>query len=392
MVGVFQPMEISTHHKSTAHLAVDLNPELICIFWVAITSQLNNIIFMAERMYHTNSYNFSSVPFHSSCSIIVFVRATHPSDSSFTGNLGGKETKQANHGPKFLSSKYIFLLSCELFSPSIFLYFYFSHHIIDCSQIQYKCTLWFSVYITFFQWVIFCAYIFALYLILSLSWEELFCKTYFVKCMTQRLFSLDSHSWLRDVTWHTPTSPLLPLGNGFLIQLRIFLTHCLIELIQNSSDFSYMAICENNGNTEIHVPFSELTLPRASLLRQGTLHISWDLWALSRKLLSCRRLQGCVLPALSPTAGSALRSKPLFFTSLLRPAAWASLTGELCVVWKTRRDLELQAPWRVSSQWHCANLPLTLAGQHSRLSLPRPLHKLLGSCPHFSHSVPWNGA
>lgn len=44
-------------------------------------------------------------------------------------------------------------------------------------------------------------------------------------------------------------------------------------------------------NTEIHVPFSELTLHRGCCWDR-------DLWALSRKLLFCGRLQGCVPPAL----------------------------------------------------------------------------------------------
>lgn len=93
MVGVFQPTEISTHHKSAAHLVMTLNPELICGFGVALTSQLDKIIFMAERIFHTNTYNIPSVPFHSSRSVVVFVRATYASDPSFTGNLGEEKNK-----------------------------------------------------------------------------------------------------------------------------------------------------------------------------------------------------------------------------------------------------------------------------------------------------------
>ena len=47
MLGVFHTTEISKHYKSTAHLAVDLNPELSSDLqtFVAMTSQLDKIIF-----------------------------------------------------------------------------------------------------------------------------------------------------------------------------------------------------------------------------------------------------------------------------------------------------------------------------------------------------------
>lgn len=103
MVGVLQPWKSAHTTNLLAHLAVDLNPELICSFWVAITSQLDKIIFMAERMFHTNPHNFSSAPLHSSNSIIVG-KSNVP--FRFHRELGrGGKSKQANNDHEFLSSK-----------------------------------------------------------------------------------------------------------------------------------------------------------------------------------------------------------------------------------------------------------------------------------------------
>ena len=126
----------------------------------------------------------------------------------------------------------------------------------------------------------------------------------------------------------------LPLRNGFLIQLTTFFTYCLRKLIQNNSWHQLLQFYKRTiENKKIYLPFFSLTLSLWLVAAEtgDVLHITLDSWSLSSELLFCRGLQGCVLSALSRTAGSASQSKLLFLISLLGPVGWTSITEEHCV-------------------------------------------------------------